>query len=296
MKKVLAFLLCFVVLAKSGYAEPLLKFQKGQKAVYTIHQKASGGVTLSEAQSTVSMDSVLGFRLEVLSVDPLTGSYPIEVELQVDRLRFEDRITIPFGGKKICYDSARKKNNPLLKKTIDLLMKKPLRFIVNEDFEVVETTGRLEKFEDAYADVTDFIMFGGSEFGYRMILGQIFQLAGKEKGEKSYSVAAYPLVPWEDDSISPSSEGYKIADKSHYQIDQENSTSLLGSWSGRARVTCRYTGLKDHISLNGTVIWSKENPLLQTRDVTFKLKQDGDESDRMHSHATVHQQWTSHAF
>lgn len=295
VKKVITFLLCFVVATASGYAESLLKFQKGQKAAYTIHQKASGKVTFPEGESTVAMNSVLGFQLEVLSVDPFTGSYPIEVQLQVTRLRFEDRIAIPFGGKKIAYDSARKKNNPLLQKTIAQLMKKPLRFIVNEDFEVVETTGRLEKFEEAYADVTDFIMFGGSEFGYRMLLGQIFQLAGKEAGQNLYPVAAYPLVPWEEESISSSSEGYKIADKSHYQITKESSTSLQGNWRGRARITCRYSGMQDNITLNGLVIWSKANPLVQTRDLTFKLTQKGEDSERMQSNATVHQQWSSRA-
>jgi len=293
MKKIFLSLLCLLCVS-NAYAMPLLNFKAGQKASYTIIQEAMGEVTSPKGVMKAHMGANIHFNLEVISVDPKTGSYPIEVVVTLKKVAINDRFTVPFGNKQITYDSSRRGNNPLLKQALKQLIDQSLRFIVHEDFELVELTGKLQKFEVQYSAITDMYMFGGSEFSYRMILGQIFHLAGAQAGQNSYPIAAYPLANWEEE-VSSSADEVKIADTSHYQILATRGQKLHGVWKGQSRVLCKYTELQDLISIQGNVIWDKDNPLLQSRDIVFKLRGKDLTTPSLRSSATIHQKWTAYA-
>lgn len=280
------------VLAGSVDAAPLLNFQAGQKASYVIQQTLTGGGATDFGDAKFNFATHLGFDVTIISVDPQTGNFPFEVEVKITRIETNDQILLPFTKHQVTYNSSKKNNNPALQKLISKLMSAPLRFKVHQDFEVVEVSGKLEKFADRYMDRTDLALVGGSSFTYRMLLGQIFHLAGEEEGKLTYPVVVHTLANWEEEPSSYHS-AYKIKNRCSYTITKQSNKVLQGTWIGTGSVNSDLYELNNSVALEGKVTWLKANPLVQTRDITFKLKEKDLGDDQLNVDAVVHQKWSS---
>lgn len=294
MKTILAFLLCCTMTCPI-YAGNMLNFQAGQKAAYTVHQDANVAMKSENGNVSIHSNSILGFTVEVLKIDSTTHSFPIEVEVNVTQLKIDENIKLPFNEIAVQYNSYRAKDNPVsLQKIVAKLMKKPLQFTINENYKVEETTGRLEAFEDHFDDKTSVIPTGANGFMFRVLLGQIFHLVGQKDSQKAYNVSSYPLARWDEDiSTSSFSSDFEIVDKTEYTIGKSTATAIYGSWKGKAQLCCDWEETKSNLTIDGNIAWNKANPLVQARDILFKIDQKDISSDPVSLHAKIHQKWSS---
>lgn len=289
------FVLAMFFCADNAVHADTLLFKAGDKAFYTITQKINaegiifGDPIIHESEATID------FNVEILSSNPETLGYPFDVEINLRRMRVVQSESDGSSTDKIKYDSKSSKNsaNPVLVKHLKKLIDHPLRFRVEDEFQVKETTGYLE---EIYFDC-DENLFGATPWTYELMLTQLFHLTGEDlQKENSYSVSCYQLLNFEDDPMDE--EEQKIDQDSNYTVTAVNSKEIKASWLGEAKVTAapdNEDGMDGTVSVNGHVTWNMKNPILQKRDLKVNLDATHPSSLDFKLKATIHQRWESSA-
>lgn len=285
------------LISASVHAGHLLQFKEGQKAAYTIEQTTKGKIEGPRAlKGDIRVHNTLGFTIEIISVDPSTGDFPMEVEVKVNKLTVDMALTAHEAGntlrKTLRFDG--KKGTKGMDQIVQHLKSKPLRFKVNRNFKISPKTNRLEKIEDSLDDLSAFpggaLVFGANELQWKQTLGQMFHLADQKSGKQTYKVLLLKLLDEDLDDADI------IKDNGQYAFTNAAGASVLtANWTGDVHAKDNDLNTEDALNFAGKVSWNKGNPLVQTRNVTFHAMENDKDSDGGKVNATVHQKWTSRA-
>lgn len=233
-----------------------LPFKAGDAAVYTISQQCDmSAVYLGWYKDTIHSDCSMDVEVTLLS-----AGYPYEVEVTLKKVVIFEEVKRGVT-KKTSYDSSAPQTDDKLSNYFKTLIDRPMRFIVEGDFMVQETTGYLSD---------DFFHFGGTAWTYQLFLTQLFQLSGEDLIlEQSYPVSCYQLLNWEDEQAVKESD--LLMHKGEYVIGGIDSENIESRWEGH--VISDDGSLKTELVVFGNVSWDKANPLVQQRELDFRMKQ-----------------------
>jgi|GEM_PF-3191697 len=282
------------LISATVHAEQLLQFKEGQKAAYTIEQTIDGKIEgPNTARGNLQVSNTLDFTLEIVSVDPKTGDFPMVVEVKVNKLKVDMALAARDAAgtlhKRVHFDG--KKGTKGMAQIIQHLKSKPIRFNMDKDFEIRPLTNRLEKIEDAIDDLSVFsggaLVLGANELQWKLTLQQIFHLAGQQKGQQIYKVSNVGLSGADLDDVEI------IKDKGQYAFTKMKGSVLAANWTGDVHVKDTDFNTENTLNLSGRVTWNKANPLVQTRDVTIHEMENDKDSDGGLIRGTVRQKWTS---
>lgn len=319
MKHILTFALSISTLFvfPNNVAGAQLQFEAGQTASYIVTQKKVnetvyvgdddifdsyefGDKEISEIEETISFD------VKILSVNPETLSYPIEVELTLNSL--SSKIFTQLGDNEansltINVPGISTLENYTVGRIINKLINTPLQFTVQGDFSITENTGILEKVQEQLMIAT-LGYFDFPILKFDLLLTQLFHLSGQDLQEgQSYPVSSNEVFLGATANQFFSFNNNKGT--SAYQLSNSGVGELSADW--KANIVTRFT-LKSYpayvkydsdsewrlltwssdsfdsssdtddfdmvafININGNVTWDANNPLKQSRQFSASFK------------------------
>lgn len=234
-----------------GLEGAILEFKKGDKASYRIEQQANYVFADEDewfSEDTLSTASYVEFDVEVLSVGK--EAYPIEVEVVVKDVEFETKL-FKLNRNKLTH-----------------FINKPLRFTIDGDFQVRETTSLLTTLEEDLDGSMGTI--GLTPWSFQCLLTQLFHLHKHDLALYStHPVSCYSFVRWDGEELD---ENYlDVEETSQYVVEKSDQRSASAKWVGNAEILD--DGYVGYVELDGTVEWSYANPLRQNRELTISLKE-----------------------
>ena len=288
MKKIVMFLFCLSV-STAAHAEPLLNFEAGQKAAYTVKYEHKSNERHQRGGNE--------FNVEIVKVNKEKGY--IDAKVQLTRVHFTSRCIDPvYGSTRLFYDSAKKSkmsavdtaSSEEFDHALQIVLGKTLHFRIKKDFNLQERSGKFKIFD---AEVSQAIPLQEKAIAQTIIelVGQIFHLADKDAGAKEYTLPIYPILRNYDPEIKAHSKLYKINEKASFVLVNDGEEKLEGKWSGSSSILAKKTKFAIDLKLDANISFSKKNPLLLTREskTTLHLKQPGYKANRF----TVYETWTS---
>lgn len=295
LKNIAAHTLIISFFCQSLCAGTLL-FHPGDSASYSVSQIVNAEGQFMGFSHKQNSQGTLNFDIKILASNPETLSYPFDVELIVRRIQVS-QIEQQEGPKpKIRqYDSANPAHAQKMKHTEQLtaLINTPLHFRVYNEFDVVETTGLLEKTYKQIDDLSATQVFGTTPSSFELLLTQLFHLSGEEMEESAtYPVSCYQFINWEEDKLD---EGeIKVCQTSAYAVTSTDSETVQARWEGVASVKEQdwiLFGLrKGTIIVDGDAKWNTANPLVQQRTLNVEIKA---RYPLIHQKISIQQVWES---
>lgn len=248
-----------LLLTTSSVAAEQLQFQTGQSASYIVTQTIELEA-LQGCATTATVNDTIAFDVKIISIDPLTQSYPIDVEVTLRRLSCESTLYRHNAFNKpriITYDSNSLpiSGNAKLAKKIASIIDLPLKFTVNKDFDIKELTCVLSKFEKSLnVEVHGFL--ATPVWNMNVLLTQLFHLAGENlEASQTYPVNSWKILLGDagQNNISLSNNN----ESSGYTIDSIDSDRISATW--KTNLVTEYVELDSSSWTDDSSSWSNDS-------------------------------------
>lgn len=286
-------------------AAPML-FKAGDSASYIVTQKVDMDVNQVGVSEHTQSEATIDFDVRILSCNPETQSFPFEVEVHVKHIQMNETQTevVVTSGEPIVNtleisvdsdESSKKAKNCSPGKYLTKLTNEKLTFIVDKSFNVKETTGLLKKAYNNIECESEMGIFGTSPWHFKVLLTQLFHLAGQEDiaPSGSYKVSCGKLASlanWENEKEKPLFR----SKSSHYTVNEIDSGKIAATWTGEAQLEdCNLEGnffTSTIMTLEGDVKWDMTNLLRQQRNMKIQITE-MDSQQHPITKALIEQAW-----
>lgn len=296
MQKFLAIAFSLLIFVGSANADPLLNFEVGQKASYQIEGSMSFYADEIDLSLPTRETGTFDFVLEILDKGP-EGNYPFLVDVKLQKWHKRTHLSKGLEETIVVFDTANPVPlSPKLQQMVAQLLDKSFRFQVNKDFNVTECSDLLAQLNlDAQSEEEQIFL---SEFllTLREHLGQIFHLADcsapsmPTKRGTNYPVNLAPFLV--NGKMLVSDDPFTITGESHFTVKDPKDGLLEGTWRGNTKLVTENHDFQIKYYVTGKVTWSAVNPLVQTRELNFKLNS-GTIDEKEIIKVLYNQKWTS---
>lgn len=163
-------------------------------------------------------------------------------------------------------ECLKKLNNTLLADHFEKLINHPLIFRVENEFQVEEISGYLERLDDDLDNpCLSYCTIGVSSFTYELFLKQLFHLSGDNLQLNGiYPKSSFQFFDFPSKDLA--------TETSAYTINAIDSETIGATWQGDAEIenSDPYSNLE--IFLTGNVIWESSNPIIQKRNLNLQFQ------------------------
>lgn len=264
-----------------------LNFKQDELIKYSINHNLILDFIDDQGNFHCKSENQLTFEIKVLTYDEQTNSFNVEVTIR-DFL-VNDTTTEDMQISTIVYDS-RNPSNSLGSEIIGRLIDKKLNFIVN-GYQCKEMTGILEDVEHRLMLLgLNFDSFGLSYYSWNYILGQIFDMAGKnleinEENEFDFN----NILCWEKDGND------ELIKEAHYTVKTKDQAVICADIRGTAQKTDETKLIIEKAELVGNVVWNAENALIQQRHAVYQCHDEFKGENPIKRTTLIEQVWQSHS-